>query len=288
MNYLNCTPSPSSQSTALLDSGCTAHFLLANAKCTHKLLAATPLEVHLPNGATVASTHTATLNLPSLPHASRQAHILPVLAEHSLLSMGKICDSGCTVTFTATKVAVKNSATKILTGQRDKESGLWRAPLENSISLQGAPEHYAQNVYEQKSIQDTITYLYACCFSPVKDTWLKAIQNGHFARWPSVNVENVRKYLPRSYATVKGHMNQIRQNIWSTQPVVVEPTPESDMVQEDNYTFIYSAIMETDQIYTDLACRFPTSSLSGNEHILILYDYYSNSILSTPMKNRGN
>jgi hypothetical protein len=128
MSYLNCTPSPQSQSTALLDSGCTAHFMLANAQCTNKLLTETPLEVCLPNGATIASTHTATLNLPSLPHAARQAHILPGLAQDSLLSAGQMCDSGCAVTFTATNVEVTNGATTILTGQRDKESGMWRAP----------------------------------------------------------------------------------------------------------------------------------------------------------------
>jgi hypothetical protein len=77
MNYRNCTPSPQSQSTALLDSGCTAYFLLANAQFTNKLLTETMLEVRLPNGATTASTKTATLNLPSLPHTARQAHIPP-------------------------------------------------------------------------------------------------------------------------------------------------------------------------------------------------------------------
>jgi hypothetical protein len=107
MNYLNFTPSIPSQSTALLDSGCTAHFLLDNAKCTNKLLAETPLEVRLPNGATIASTHTATLNKNSFPHAARQAHILPGLDQHSLLYVVQMCDSGCVVTFTATKVAVK-------------------------------------------------------------------------------------------------------------------------------------------------------------------------------------
>jgi hypothetical protein len=71
--------------------------------------------------------------------------------------MVKLCDSFCAVAFTATKVAVINGATKNFTGQRDKESGMWRAPLENSIPLQSAPEHYAQNAYEQKSIQDTIS-----------------------------------------------------------------------------------------------------------------------------------
>jgi hypothetical protein len=183
MNYLNFTPSPPSQSTALLDSGCTAHFLLAKAKFTNKLLVATPLEACLPNGGTIASTHTATLNLPSLPHTARQAHILPGLARHSLLYVGQMCDSGCAVTFTATKVVLTSGESTILTGKRDKESGLWRSPLENSIPLQIAPEHYTQKVYEQKSIQDTIAYLQACCFRPVQYTWIKDIK-----KWTRCNM----------------------------------------------------------------------------------------------------
>jgi hypothetical protein len=67
----------------------------------------------------------------------------------------------------------------------------------------------------------------------VTDTWLKAIQNGHFATWPSVTVENMRKYLSKSDATSKGHMNKTRQNIRSTQPAVDQPAPEPDMVQEE-------------------------------------------------------
>jgi hypothetical protein len=209
MNYLNFTPSIPSQSTALLDSGCTAHFILANAKCSNTIPTATPLAVRLPNGDIIASTHTATLNMPSLPHAARQAHILPGLAQHSLLSVGQMCDSGCSVTFTATEVTVTNGESKILTGLRDKKNSLWRVPLEPNLPLEIGREHSAHNVYEQKSIQATITYLNACSFSPVTDTWLKAIQNGHFATCPSVTVENVRKYLSKSDATSKGHMNQI-------------------------------------------------------------------------------
>jgi hypothetical protein len=83
-------------------------------------------------------------------------------------------------------------------------------------------------------------------------------------------------------------MNQIHQNIRSIQPVVVEPIPESDMVQEDKCNYMYAAIMDINQIYTDLTGRFPTTSLSGNRYILILYDYESNSVLSAPMKNRGD
>jgi hypothetical protein len=205
-----------------LDSCCTAHFLIANANFKNKVLTRNPLEVRLPNGATIASTHTATLNLPSLPHTARQAHILPGLDHHSLLSVGQLCDSSCAITFTANKVAVTHGVTTILTGQRDKESGMWHVPLGNTTSAQSAPEHCLHNVYEQKSIKDTITYLHACCFSPVQDTWLKSIQNENFPTWPSITVDNVRRYLPKSDEMVKGHMNQICQNIRSTQPAVVE------------------------------------------------------------------
>jgi hypothetical protein len=163
------------------------------------------------------------LDLPSLPNAARKAHILPGLAHNSLLSVEQMCDSGCAVTFTANKVAVKHGVRRILNGQRAKESGLWRVTLGNTTSAQAAPEHFVHNIYEHKFFHDTTMYLYACCFSPVQDNWLKSIQNGHFATWPPLTVENVRKYLPKSDAMVKGHMNQIRQHIRSTQPAVAEP-----------------------------------------------------------------
>jgi hypothetical protein len=198
------------------------HSKFSSGKCQmfQQKSTATPVVVRLPNGDTINSTHTETLNMPSLPHASRQAHILPGLAQNSLLSVGKICDSGCSVTFTASNVTVTNGESTILTGLWEKESSPWRAPLEPDPPMNVGQEHSAHNVYEQKSIQDTITYLHVCCFRPVKDTWIKSIQNGHFATWPSVTVDNVPKYLFKYDATVKGHMNQIRQNTRSKQPVV--------------------------------------------------------------------
>jgi hypothetical protein len=66
-----------------------------------------------------------------------------------------------------------------------------------------------------------------------------------------------------------------------------KPAPETDMIQEDKCDYIFAAVLETNQIYSDLTGRFPTTSLSGNKNILILYDYDSNSFLSAPMKSRG-
>jgi hypothetical protein len=87
---------------------------------------------------------------------------------------------------------------------------------------------------------------------------------------------------------VKGHMNQIRQNIRSTQPKVTAPTLDPDTVQEGKCRYVLAVIMETGQNYMDLAGRFPTKSHSGNKYLLVLYDYERNSVLSAPMKNRGD
>jgi hypothetical protein len=195
-----------------------------------------------------------------------------------------MCDSGCSVTFTASNATVTNGDSTILTGQRDTESSLWRVPLDPDPPLDVGQEHSTHNVYEKKSIQDTITYLHACCFSPVKDTWIKSIHNGHFETWPYVTVANLRKYLFKYDATAEGHMNQICQNIRSTQTVVEITAPETDMIQEGKCHYIYATTLETNQIYSDLTGRFPTTSLSGNKYILILYDYDSNSVLSAPLK----
>ena len=38
------------------------------------------------------------LDLPMLSNAARQSHIFPNI-KHSLVSIGELCDAGCTVTF---------------------------------------------------------------------------------------------------------------------------------------------------------------------------------------------
>jgi hypothetical protein len=65
---------------------------------------------------------------------------------------------------------------------------------------------------KQRSIADNIAYRGAACFSPVKDTWINDIEAGNFAGWPALSPDRVRKYLHKSDASVKGHMNQQRQN----------------------------------------------------------------------------
>jgi hypothetical protein len=53
-----------SYETAIVDSGCTGHFILVNAPCLNKVKSQTPLTVRLPNGATKESSHSADLDIP--------------------------------------------------------------------------------------------------------------------------------------------------------------------------------------------------------------------------------
>jgi hypothetical protein len=85
--------------TAIVDSGCTGHFLLVNAPCLNKVKSRTPLTVRLPNGETMESYHTAELDIPELNAAASKAHIFPGMAKHSLLSVGQLCKEGYIVTF---------------------------------------------------------------------------------------------------------------------------------------------------------------------------------------------
>jgi hypothetical protein len=76
--------------TSIVDSGCTGHFLLVNIPCLNKVKSRTPLTVRLPNGATMESYHTAELDIPELNDDASKAHVFPGMANHSLLSVGKL------------------------------------------------------------------------------------------------------------------------------------------------------------------------------------------------------
>ena len=51
---------------------------------------------------------TATPNLPNLPMGKTDSHIMPTFT-NNIISIGKFCDAGCTVTFTNTEVKMHNS-----------------------------------------------------------------------------------------------------------------------------------------------------------------------------------
>jgi hypothetical protein len=95
----------------------------------------TPLTVRLPNGATMDSSHTAELDIPKLNAATSKAHVFHAMANHSLLSVGKLCYEGYIFTFKQAAVTICNSGiSQILSGPRDVTTGLWRINLKHTNS----------------------------------------------------------------------------------------------------------------------------------------------------------
>jgi hypothetical protein len=138
-----------------------------------------------------------------------------------------------------------------------------------------------------------VQFLHAAAFSPVQDTWLKAIRVGHFATWPGLTEDLVPKHLPKEIATVKGHLCQRRKNLRSTTIIVTTPAPET--IELDDITpeaanvktrQVFAAMVDVGKVYGDLTGRSPIQSSSGHQYILTLYDYDSNTISMEPMKNR--
>jgi hypothetical protein len=81
--------------------------------------------VRLPNRATMESSHTAELDIPESSANASKAHLFPGMANHSLLSVGQLCDEGYIVTFKNASVTVCNSQkSQILSGPRDLDTGL--------------------------------------------------------------------------------------------------------------------------------------------------------------------
>ena len=302
-------------SPAIMDSGCTSHFISPDAPVTDKKIAIPSIPVSLPNGSVINSSHTANLQLhPALPVEASNAHIIPALSENSLISIGQLCDNGCTAFFTADKVTVNYNGDPIIEGPRNQVDKLWYIDLGqgaqdhqhtlDAIAL-AAPHYSCNAINPSTTMADRIAYYHACCFSPVLSTWCKAIDEGRFTSWPELTSSLVKKYPPRSIAMVKGHLDQDRANQRSTKPLPLsdnnaKPTMTSASEETDadispiqtsppalRTHFIYADCQPlSGQIYSDPTGRFIAPSSSGNVYLLVVYDYDSNYIFAEPMKTR--
>ena len=114
-----------SPSTAIADTGASSHYIRPNDPHVKTNIPQQPITVGLPNGAQLTSTNDGChLAIPQLPSNAREAHIIPGLTHSSLISIGKLCDSGCIATFNQRDVKITKNNELLLTGNRDHHTGL--------------------------------------------------------------------------------------------------------------------------------------------------------------------
>jgi hypothetical protein len=269
-----------------VDSGCTGHFLLVNAPCLKKIKSRTTLTVRLPNGATMESSHTAELDIPELNATASKAHVFPGMVNHSLLSVGQLCNEGYIVTFKRASVTICDSEkSQILNGPPDLNTGLWRINLKQPNDH--IPEPIANNIYELRNTGALVHYLHKSLFSPTKSTMLQAVKDGHLITWPGLTEDDINKHLKLTPSTAMGHMNQRRQNIRSTSktPIVDQSTPDTDLGSKTH--LVYDIVVDQGQLYTDLTGKFPVRSSKGNSYVMVCCVYDCNYVKVTPMKSRS-
>jgi len=239
------------------------------------------------------STHEAELPIPELPLQARKTHIFPALQETSLISVGQLCDVGCTATFDKHSAEVYYQGKIILQGNRNQETnGLWMFRLPQHKSNAAIP-HSAKP-------SDLVQFAHQALFSPALSTLKTALRKGFLPPFRGLSTETLSKYPPNLEATMKGHMDATRQNLHSTkdpqadqeaaekhlQDQLDEAFPEATETNKRTHE-VYLAVTDLrGKIYTDQTGKLPTVASTGDNYIMIAYDYDSNAILLEPHKNR--
>jgi hypothetical protein len=266
---------------AIVYSGCTDHFLLVNTPCLNKVKS-----LQLPNGATMESSHTVALNIPELNADASIAHVFPGMANHSLLSVGQLCNEGYIVTIRNASVTICDSKEfQILSGPRDLDTGLWRITLRTCN--QQVQESVANNIYELRNTGALVHYLHKALFSPTKSALLQAVKNGHLVTWPGLTEEATHKHLKLTPATAMGCMNRRHQNIRSTSKTPVDNVPTTNTISGTKTHLVHAVLVDQGQLYTDLMGKFPVRSSKGNSYVMVCYVYECNYAKFIPIKSRS-
>jgi hypothetical protein len=168
-------------------------------------------------------THIVDLNLLDLPPAACIAHIFPALGNTSLLSIGQLCDAGCTATFTADSVHIKLQEKLIIQGTCSLASNcLWTldlatAPTNTAPSLvngtsPSAPAHAANSaIANSASPANLVSFAHDSLFSQVLSTLNQALQK-NYVTFPGLTAKTLAKYPPSSVTMQKGHLDQACKN----------------------------------------------------------------------------
>ena len=240
------------------DSGATGHYLRkSKEKILSNLQNATPSDttIRLPDQRKIKPSTTGNLPIP-LPSKATKATVYPALKSASLLSIGQLCDVGCSALFTKEALKIFNTSNDlILIGHRNPSDSLWGVNLSSSQQSPPAtatnPTRNSINVIMcfDKTKAQLAMYYHACLGSPVVSTFLNAIKQGFLTTWPGLTVDLIKNHLPLSIPTAKGHLRQESQNLRSTKqpayPVInikQEETPTIAFPPEDKGKKIHECV----------------------------------------------
>ena len=86
-----------------------------------------------------------------------------------LISVGVLCDDGCTIKLDKQEMSVQKNRKEIIKVTRNKKSGMWEVPLETQ-----QPAALINNIMAKTSKLELAQYLNAAMFSPTKASLVKS------------------------------------------------------------------------------------------------------------------
>jgi hypothetical protein len=200
----------------------------------------------------------------------------------------------------------------IMSGTRCDSTGFWHLDVSQPSPLPAADtspvdptengfikDFYANAAVGHARPADLVAFAHATMWSPSLSTLDKALLKGYITL-PGLNSELLHKHTPNSRATAKGHLNQTRQGTnltCATKPAALdettpstiddefEPAPLASDNEERTHECFAALIQPSGLVYTDQTGRFICPSESGNNYLMVMYDYDSDAILAEPVPN---
>ena len=148
----------------------------------------------------MSSTHTWQLNIPTLPPAACVHHLFLAMKTTGLLSIGQLCDHGCSATFSQHHLVIKNKrAITILVGHRNSSNGTWMVQLDEQAQPHTTlPLNCNTIMLSDTTKKDLAHFHHASLGSPVPSTLLAAIDAGFLLSFPGLTTQLVKNTSPRA------------------------------------------------------------------------------------------
>ena len=83
-----------------------------------------------------------------------------------------------------------------------------------------------------------------------------------------------------------GHLVQKRQGVKSTKTKLTTASPKEKQLPQVRSNKLHIHVTPVSKLYTDETGRFPIHVHSGNQHIMIAYNFDANLILANPFSSR--
>ena len=138
--------------------------------------------------------------------------------------------------------------------------------------------HHANATTGHDTAANMVAFMHAAFFSPAISTLEKALQKGYINNIPGFTQATLKKYPSQLVAMIKGHLDQTRQNAWSTKNILDAPIEDNTfypiqltLPNDKQANYCYAIIFsQSGKMYLDQTGNFfQASSKKSTDHGVI-------------------